>query len=196
MSGHSGIVRQTFFLNTAISLLKKELKCTCKNSGSINEPPLITGGGRGIGLATAEALAEGGARVIISDMNATTLAEGADYLKSKGYDAATMLLDVTDSAACTQAAEEANQTYGAVDILIANGIARPDTPAEEMSDEAWLTVLNVNLNGVYWSCRALPAPCSNDSADPSSQLARCRASSPTSRNARFTTTLGKQPCII
>ena len=119
----------------------------------------ITGGGRGIGLATAEALAEGGARVIISDMNATTLAEGADYLKSKGYDAATMLLDVTDSAACTQAAEETNRTYGAVDILIANaGIARPDTPAEEMSDEAWLTVLNVNLNGVYWSCRAFARP--------------------------------------
>lgn len=115
----------------------------------------VTGGARGIGLATAEALAEAGAKVIISDMNADTLASGAATLKQKGYDVATVILDVTDSAACDRAAEEANRSYGAVDILIANaGIAWPDTAAEEMSDEAWLKVLDVNLNGAYWSCRA------------------------------------------
>lgn len=119
----------------------------------------ITGGARGIGLATAEALAEAGAKVIISDMNAETLAEGADYLKAKGYDAKSMLLDVTDSAACDRAAEKTNREYGAVDILIANaGIARPDTPAEEMPDDVWLKVIDVNLNGVFWSCRAFARP--------------------------------------
>jgi NAD(P)-dependent dehydrogenase (short-subunit alcohol dehydrogenase family) len=119
----------------------------------------ITGGARGIGLATAEALAEVGAKVIISDLNATMLAEGAAYLKQKGYQAETMVLDVTNSAACDRAAEEANRDHGPVDILIANaGIAWPDTPAEEMSNEVWLKVLDVNLNGAYWTCRAFARP--------------------------------------
>ncbi len=43
-------------------------------------------------------------------------------------------------------------------LAISSVHARPDTPAEEMSDDAWLTVLNVNLNGVYWSCRAFARP--------------------------------------
>lgn len=119
----------------------------------------ITGGARGIGLATAEALAEAGARVIIADVNAETLAQGTDYLRQKGYAAAAVVLDVTDSAACTRAAETANHDFGPVDILIANaGIAWPDTPAEEMSDAAWLKVLDVNLNGTYWTCRAFARP--------------------------------------
>ena len=43
---------------------------------------------------------------------------------------------------------------GPVDILVANaGIAGPDTPAEKMTDEAWQRILDVNLNGVFWSCR-------------------------------------------
>lgn len=119
----------------------------------------VTGGARGIGLCTAEALAEAGGRVVISDVNPATLAEGETYLKQKGYDVASMVLDVTDSAACDRAAEEANRRFGPVDILIANaGIARPDTPGEEMPDETWLKVLDVNLNGVFWSCRAFARP--------------------------------------
>lgn len=115
----------------------------------------ITGGARGIGLATAEALAEAGAKVIISDVNAEMLAEAEASLKQKGYDAASVVLDVTDSAACNRVAKELNEQYGAVDILIANaGIAWPDTPGEDMSDEVWLKVLDVNLNGAYWTCRA------------------------------------------
>lgn len=119
----------------------------------------ITGGARGIGLATAEALAEAGATVIIADVNADSLAAGAAYLQQKGYAPGTMVLDVTDAAACDRAAAEANQDYGAVDILIANaGIAWPDTAAEEMPDEVWRKVLDVNLNGAYWSCRAFARP--------------------------------------
>jgi NAD(P)-dependent dehydrogenase (short-subunit alcohol dehydrogenase family) len=119
----------------------------------------ITGGGRGIGLSTAEALAEAGARVIISDMNSQVLEEGRRELLGKGYEAEAVVLDVTDSKAVAEAARVANEHYGAVDILVANaGIAWPDTGGEEMSDEVWLKVIDVDLNGAYWSCREFAKP--------------------------------------
>ncbi len=119
----------------------------------------ITGGGRGIGLATAEALAEAGARVIISDMNPDVLEAGRQDLSKKGYDVEAVVLDVTDSKAVGAAARSANERYQAVDILIANaGIAWADTGGEEMSDEVWLKVVDVDLNGAYWSCREFAKP--------------------------------------
>ena len=52
-------------------------------------------------------------------------------------------------------AEQLQGQLGPVDILVANaGIASPDTPAEKMTDEAWQRILDINLNGAFWSCRA------------------------------------------
>jgi NAD(P)-dependent dehydrogenase (short-subunit alcohol dehydrogenase family) len=119
----------------------------------------ITGGGRGIGLSTAEALAEAGARVVISDMNPEVLEAGRREMREKGHDVDAVLLDVTDSKAVAAAARAANERHGAIDILIANaGIAWPDTGGEEMSDDVWLKVVDVDLNGAYWSCREFARP--------------------------------------
>lgn len=119
----------------------------------------ITGGGRGIGLSTAEALAEAGAKVIMSDMNAEVLASGRKAMSDKGYEVEAVILDVTDSRAVAEAARAANAKHGAVDILIANaGIAWPDTGGEEMTDDVWLKVVDVDLNGAYWSCREFARP--------------------------------------
>ncbi|RUU30707.1 SDR family oxidoreductase [Mesorhizobium sp. M6A.T.Ce.TU.016.01.1.1] len=119
----------------------------------------ITGGGRGIGLSTAEALAEAGARVTISDMDPRVLEAGRDELKRKGHQVEAVQLDVTDSKAVAAAARSANERHGAVDILIANaGIAWPDTGGEDMSDDVWLKVIDVDLNGAYWSCREFARP--------------------------------------
>jgi NAD(P)-dependent dehydrogenase (short-subunit alcohol dehydrogenase family) len=119
----------------------------------------ITGGGRGIGLSTAEALTEAGAKVIISDLDPKVLAAGREQLKQKGYAVEAVELDVTDSKAVAVAAKAANERHGAVDILIANaGIAWPDTGGEEMTDEVWLKVVDVDLNGAYWSCREFARP--------------------------------------
>jgi NAD(P)-dependent dehydrogenase (short-subunit alcohol dehydrogenase family) len=111
----------------------------------------ITGGGRGIGLATGMALAEAGARVTLSDMSAEILASGVAAMAAAGHAAGSVVLDVTDAGAVTAAADAAGET----DILIANaGIAWPDTPAEDMPDAAWLKVVDVDLNGVFWCARA------------------------------------------
>ncbi len=115
----------------------------------------VTGGGKGIGLATAEALAEAGARVVISGQDEAALLAATEKLKRDGYDVRYALLDITQSEACTEVSERINRDIGPVNILIANaGIAWPDTPAEEMPDSTWNRVIDVNLNGTFWTCRA------------------------------------------
>lgn len=119
----------------------------------------VTGGGRGIGLCAAEALCEAGAKVVISDIDEAVLAGGRKALADKGWKVDGVKLDVTDPAAVGKAAAEANARHGAIDILIANaGIAWPDTPGESMEDDVWLKVIDVDLNGCYWSCREFARP--------------------------------------
>jgi len=116
---------------------------------------LVTGGGRGIGLACAEALAEAGARVVIADRDASLAKEGQAALRAKQVDAETVIMDVTDSGRVTEVADELASRHGKIDILVNSaGIARSETPAEKVTDDHWLNVLDVNLNGTFWCCRA------------------------------------------
>src|SRR4030088_1490719 len=115
---------------------------------------VVTGAGQGIGLACAEALAEAGAKVVIADRDSQVAAQGQADLKAKGYDAEIVIMDVTDTAAVAQTAAQLTARYGKVDILVNNaGIARSETPAETVTDEHWLNVIDVNLNGTFWCCR-------------------------------------------
>ncbi len=116
---------------------------------------LVTGGGRAIGLACVQALAEAGARVVIADRDAAIAEEGRDALRAKGYDSEIVVMDVTDPTRVTQVADELAARLGRIDILVNNaGIARSETPAETVADEHWLNVIDVNLNGTFWCCRA------------------------------------------
>jgi len=116
---------------------------------------VVTGGGQGIGLACAEALAEAGARVVIADHDKATAEAGCASLKAKGLSAEIVLMDVTNSRRVGEVADQLVSQYGAVDILVNNaGIARSETPAETVTDEHWLNVIDVNLNGTFWCCRA------------------------------------------
>ena len=112
---------------------------------------LITGAARGIGLATAEALAEAGARVTLADRDEHELETARAGLAAKGYEAATVKLDVTQSGQADQVADALAAREGRIDILVNNaGIARSEIAAEDMEDERWLNVLDVNLNGAFW----------------------------------------------
>lgn len=116
---------------------------------------VVTGAGQGIGEACAIALAQAGARVIVTDMIEARVEDCIAKLKAGGHSALGQILDVTCAEAVTAFAERILAREGRVDILVNNaGIARSGTAAEKVGDELWLNVLDVNLNGTFWCCRA------------------------------------------
>ncbi len=115
---------------------------------------VITGAARGIGFATAEALSEAGALVVIADLDEAGAVKAAAALTAHGRKADAIALDVTDARAVERAQAEIVKRHGGVDVLVNNaGIAMSFIPAETMDDFAWNKVIDVNLNGVFWCCR-------------------------------------------
>jgi NAD(P)-dependent dehydrogenase (short-subunit alcohol dehydrogenase family) len=120
---------------------------------------LVTGGAQGIGLACVEALSEAGAYVYIADRYLKVAQEAQAAMKAKSYATGIIEMEVTDSKQVDAAAAQVMTEKGRVDILVCNaGIARSQTAAEDVTDEHWLNVIDINLNGVFWCCRAFGKP--------------------------------------
>jgi len=116
---------------------------------------VVTGGGQGIGFACAQALAEAGAKVVVAELMPDRVATATAALRKLGLDVAGVQLDVTRSAAVDAAAAQIRREHGAVDILVNNaGVARSDVRAEDTSDEHWRHHMDVNVDGLFWCCRA------------------------------------------
>jgi NAD(P)-dependent dehydrogenase (short-subunit alcohol dehydrogenase family) len=116
---------------------------------------VVTGGGQGIGLACVEALCEAGAHVYIADRNRRTSDDARAAMNDKGYAVDVVEMDVADSGQVDAAAARILSETGRIDVLVCNaGVVMPDTAAEDVSDREWLDVINVNLTGVFWCCRA------------------------------------------
>lgn len=114
---------------------------------------VVTGGAQGIGRAIAERLLAGGASVCLWDADGALAAEVAETL---GENASAQALDVTDPDAVAAAAEATAKALGGIDILVNNaGISGPNAPTWEYPVEAWRQVLDIDLNGVFYCCRAV-----------------------------------------
>jgi NAD(P)-dependent dehydrogenase (short-subunit alcohol dehydrogenase family) len=119
------------------------------------ERAVVTGGGRGIGLACAQALSEAGARLVLIEQDENIGRGGLDALRAAGHDAELLIGDVTNSARMNEIADQLAARGSAASILVNNaGIGVSGIPAEEVDDEAWLKMMNVNVNGVFWCSRA------------------------------------------
>ena len=116
---------------------------------------VVTGAAKGIGFAIADALSEAGAQVVLTDMNGVDVEASAQRLQDKGRKASALTLDVSNAMQVNLVAAEIIKTHGKVDVLVNNaGIAISFIPAEVMDDATWHKVIDVNLNGVFYCCRA------------------------------------------
>lgn len=116
---------------------------------------VITGGASGIGLACARVLATSGAKVVIWDLNAESLAKAQAGLSEAGVDVATRVVDVTDSDAVNQGVEAVLQQWDRLDVMVSNaGISAPNLKAAEYTDDDWHKIISINMDGVFYCQRA------------------------------------------
>lgn len=109
----------------------------------------ITGAGSGIGEASALALSESGAKVVLSGRRATELDRVAAAVRAKGGVAEIAPLDVSDSEACAELAQEIEKKHGSIDILVGSaGINVPNRQLDSLTIESWKDVVDVNMNGL------------------------------------------------
>lgn len=112
---------------------------------------IVTGGAQGIGRDVAERLTTSGARVALWDSNAGELRHAAAAI-----DAHAETVDQTDWAAVQRAARNTVDAFGTVDILVNNaGIAGSTGPTWDYDIEEWKRIVDVNLNGPFYCCKAI-----------------------------------------
>ena len=110
---------------------------------------LITGGSRGLGLQIAEALGEYGARVVLTARKQNELDEALAHLGGLGITASVYANDLGDFASLDPLVERVVAEVGEIDILVNNAGATWGAPTVEHPLDAWLKVMNVNLNGTF-----------------------------------------------
>lgn len=121
------------------------------NTTHVTQTALITGGARGLGLGIAQRLAADGKNVILWDINF----DGFDAELAGFQPTLMQSVDVSDSGAVQAAFDEALNAVGKVEIVVNNaGINGMISPSWEYPVEEWQRVLDINLSGVFNTCRA------------------------------------------
>lgn len=111
---------------------------------------VVTGGSSGIGLATAQAFAAEGAKVVIADISDGT--EAVNSLKNAGGEAIFVKADVSKSSDIQALVRKTVETYGQLDFAVNNaGIGGPALKTGDYTEEDWNRVIGINLTGV-WLC--------------------------------------------
>lgn len=116
---------------------------------------LVTGGGRGIGRATAIQLARAGADVVVTARTMEELEETVGTIAQEGGQARAISADVSDWTAMEELAQEAEAAFGPIDVVVANaGIIAPVGNTWEVAPDEWAKNVGVNLTGVFYTARA------------------------------------------
>ena len=115
---------------------------------------IVTGGASGIGLATVERCLKEGANLVLSDLANGPGAERARALDGKGGKCLFIPCDVTSTEQVDKLVAETTARLGSVDVVFSNAGIGGITPADELGDDDWLRVIDINLNGVFRVARA------------------------------------------
>lgn len=114
---------------------------------------LITGGGSGIGRATALGFAAEGARIAVHDVSERGGAETARLISDRNSEARAYQVDVAVSAQVEAAVQETIRDFGTIDILVTSAGVASIHHAFDVTDDEWARVIGVNLTGVWNACR-------------------------------------------
>jgi len=119
-----------------------------------NRVAIVTGGAQGFGLAITERFIEAGAKVVIWDIDENAAKEAIDKVKSEHL--SHQIVDVTNFEIVNKNLEEVEKKYGKIDIFVNNaGIAGMNTTVAEYPLDEWKKVMNLNLNSVFYCCKAV-----------------------------------------
>ncbi len=119
-----------------------------------NRVAVVTGGAQGFGLAITERFIEAGAKVVIWDIDEIAAKNAIDKLKSENL--SHQIVDVTNFEIINKNLEEVEKKYGKIDIFVNNaGIAGMNTTVAEYPLDEWKKVMNLNLNSVFYCCKAV-----------------------------------------
>jgi len=116
---------------------------------------IVTGGGSGIGRATALSFAGEGANLVIADKDLSSAEKVSDEVKSLGRQALAMQIDVANRVQVNQMVEKTLETFGKIDVLVNSAGINRQSLAEEFSEEVWDSVLGTNLKGTFLCCQAV-----------------------------------------
>jgi NAD(P)-dependent dehydrogenase (short-subunit alcohol dehydrogenase family) len=114
---------------------------------------IVTGGGKGLGLAISMGLAEAGMDVLVCARELAPLKEAAQEIREKGVKAAAVSMDVRDQEQVASMVETAVSEFGRIDLLVNNAGASFHCPVEEISSNGWSAVVDINLKGVFLCSR-------------------------------------------
>ena len=115
---------------------------------------LVTGAGRGIGRAIALGLAEHGSAVVINDIDAAGVRTTADQVRDLGVEALEAVVDVSRYPMVEAMVRDVVERLGRLDILVNNAGIISTALIEEVNPEEWGRVMDVNLKGVFHTCKA------------------------------------------
>lgn len=113
---------------------------------------LVTGGGRGIGRATALAFAGFGANVVVASRNAENLAAVAREIQEAGGECLAIPTNIRQTAEVDALVERAWERFGAIDCLVNNAGGQFPARPGQISDRGWRSVVDLNLNGTWNLC--------------------------------------------
>jgi 3-oxoacyl-[acyl-carrier protein] reductase len=116
---------------------------------------LVTGSAQGIGRAIAHNLAQGGARIVLTDMRESKLDEVVKEIEAQGGKAIRFVVDVTDREAVRKVVDQALETWEKIDILVNNAGITRDSLVMRMKVEDWHAVLKTNLDGAFYCIQAV-----------------------------------------